>query len=189
MVRHGEVTQLLQGWSSGDAGASEELFSRVYAELRAIATRHADKCAGGTITPTVLINEAFIQMAGGGKNAWRDRAQFFAFSATVMRRLMVTYARKRSAEKRGGGLEFIALNESVQALAEAGVEMTNLDEALTALASVDAMQAKIVELRFFGGLSCEETATTVNLSVRSVNRQWGLAKVWLSEWLRLHADL
>jgi len=180
----GEVTTLLRAWGAGDLSAADPLFSRVYDELRSLAQYHSRSHSGATVTPTALVNEAFLELVGDPKADWRDRAQFFAFTAVVMRRLMIAYARSRGADKRGGGVEPIAFDESIHALGASGVDAEDLDAALTALEQIDAAQAKIVELRFFGGLTVEETAEYLGISPRSVNRQWGMAKAWLADYLQ-----
>ena len=180
---NGEVTAFLRAWGAGDRSVGEELFQRIYGELHTLAQHHLRGRPEATISPTVLIHEAFLQLASDPKSDWRDRVQFFAFTATVMRRLMIAYARRRGAEKRGGGLESIVFDESIHALLDRGIDAVALDDALTSLEKVDPMQARVVELRFFGGLSVEETAEHLNLSTRTVIRQWGLAKAWLANHL------
>lgn len=171
---------MLRAWGAGDQSVTDELFQLIYQELRNLAQHHLRGQPGSTISPTVLIHEAFLQLAVDPRCDWRDRVQFYAFTATVMRRLIVAYARNRGAEKRGGELESIVFDESLSALSNRGIDAIDLNEALNLLEAFDTAQAKIVELRFFGGLSVEETAEHMGLSPRSVIRQWGLAKAWLS---------
>ncbi len=178
-----EVTALLRAWGSGDQSVTEQLFQRIYDELRLLAHHHLRSNPDGTVSPTVLIHEAFLQLAVQPKDDWRDRVQFFAFTSTVMRRSMIAYARRRGSEKRGSGFEAIAFDESIHALSDKGIDAVALDEALTSLEKLDTTQARIVELRFFGGLSVEETAEHLGISTRSVIRQWGLAKSWLADQL------
>jgi RNA polymerase sigma factor (TIGR02999 family) len=128
----------------------------------------------------VLINEAFLALAADPKNDWRDRVQFFAFTATVMRRLMSAHARQRAAGKRGGGNGPEPFEESAYPVFDRGLDAAKLDDALTALEKLEPSQARIVELRFFGGLTVEEVATFLGVSERTVIRQWGLAKAWLA---------
>lgn len=180
---NGEVTALLRAWGSGDQSVSDQLFHSIYDELRSLAESHLRARPDATISPTVLIHEAFLQLAADPRDDWRDRVQFFAFTATVMRRLMSAYARRRRAEKRGSGFEAVVFDESIHALLDHGVDAANLDDALTALEKLDPVQARIVELRFFGGLSVEETAEHMKMSTRSVIRQWGFAKAWLANQL------
>lgn len=179
----GDLTTLLRAWGSGDKTVSDELFQTIYGQLRSLARYHLRSSPGSTITPTVLINEAFLQLAADPKGDWRDRVQFFAFTATVMRRLMSAHARRRSAGKRAANVATIPFDESVYPAFERGVDVAKLDDALTALGKLDPTQARIVELRFFGGLSVEEVAVYLGVSERTVIRQWGLARVWLAEQL------
>lgn len=175
-----DITTLLRAWGSGDATASDELFQAIYSQLRALAKHHVRSRPGITVTPTVLINEAFLALATDPKNDWRDRVQFFAFTATVMRRLMSAHARQRAAGKRGGGNEAAPFDESAYPVFDRGLDAAKLDDALTALEKLEPSQARIVELRFFGGLTVEEVATFLGVSERTVVRQWGLAKAWLA---------
>jgi RNA polymerase sigma factor (TIGR02999 family) len=180
----GEVTTLLRAWGAGDQSVGDQLFQRIYQELRALAQHHLRGRPDATVSPTVLIHEAFLQLAADPKNDWRDRLQFFAFTATVMRRLMIGYARRRGAEKRGGGFESIVFDESIHALLDRGIDLAALDDALDALEKLDPVQGRIVELRFFGGLTVEEVAEHLGISPRTVIRQWGFAKAWLADRLR-----
>ena len=182
-VAGGDITTLLRAWGSGDESVSDELFQAIYGQLRSLARHHLRSGPGTTLTPTVLINEAFLQLAADPKGDWRDRVQFFAFTATVMRRLMSAHARRRSAGKRAANLGAIPFDESAHPAFERGLDAAKLDDALTALGKLDATQARIVELRFFGGLSVEEVSVFLGVSERTVIRQWGLAKVWLAEQL------
>lgn len=175
-----DITTLLRTWGSGDATVSDELFQAIYSQLRQLARHHLRSRPGVTITPTVLINEAFLALAADPKNDWRDRVQFFAFTATVMRRLMSAHARQRAAEKRGGGAGQAPFDESAYPVFDRGLDAAKLDDALTALEKLEPSQARIVELRFFGGLTVEEVAVFLGVSERTVIRQWGLAKAWLA---------
>jgi RNA polymerase sigma factor (TIGR02999 family) len=173
-----DITVLLRAWGAGDESVSDELFQSIYGQLRTLARHHLRSNSGVTLTPTVLINEAFLQLAADPKNDWRDRVQFFAFTATVMRRLMSAHARRRAAGKRTANVG--VFDEAAFPVFDRGVDAGKLDDALTALARLDPNQARIVELRFFGGLSVEEVAEVQGVSERTVLRQWGLAKAWLA---------
>lgn len=176
----GDVTTLLRAWGSGDRTVSDELFETIYSQLRAIARQHLRAQSGLTLTPTVLINEAFLELNRNPKNDWRDRVQFFAFTATVMRRLMSAHARRRSAAKRGSNAEAVTFEDDAYPVFDRGVDAAELDDALTELEQLEPLQARIVELRFFGGLTVEEAAQATGMSERTVIRQWGFAKVWLA---------
>jgi RNA polymerase sigma-70 factor, ECF subfamily len=180
-----DVTVLLRAWGNGDESVSDQLFNSIYGQLRVLAKHHLRSRAGSTITPTILINEAYLQLASGPKADWRDRVQFFAFTATVMRRLMTANARRRTAGKRAANVS--VFNEAAFPVFDRGMDVVKLDDALTTLAKLDSGQARIVELRFFGGLSVAETALYLKLSERTVIRQWGLAKAWLA--MELGAEL
>ena len=175
-----DVTALLCAWGSGDESVSEELFQAVYSQLRSLARYHLRSRSGITLTPTVLINEAFLELAADPKNDWRDRVQFFAFTATVMRRLMSAHARRRNAGKRGSNVDAVVFDEAAYPVYDRDLDAAKLDDALTALEKLEPIQARIVELRFFGGLSVQEVAEFVGVSERTVIRQWGLAKAWLA---------
>ena len=174
------VTELLRAWGLGSRAAGEEIFPIVYEELRRIASGQANGDPQATMRATALVNEAFVEFARNPVQDWRDRAQFFAFAATVMRRLMVDYWRRRRAAKRGGSSLPVVFDELVHTPAGAELDIEALDEALTHLATLDATQARIVEMRFFGGMSVPETAQYLNISERTVQREWGMAKAWLS---------
>ena len=174
----GDITVLLRAWGAGDESVSEELFLSIYGQLRILARHHLRSNSGVTFTPTVLINEAFLELAADPKNDWRDRVQFFAFTATVMRRVMSAHARRRAAGKRAASVA--VFDEAAFPVFDRGVDAAKLDDALTALARLDPNQARIVELRFFGGLSVEEVSVFLGVSERTVIRQWGLAKAWLA---------
>lgn len=176
----GDVTALLRAWGDGDNSVKDELFQAIYAQLRVLARHHLRSRPGVTLTPTVLINEAFLELAGDPKSDWRDRVQFFAFTATVMRRLMSAHARRRAAAKRGANVDPVAFDESAYPVFDRGLDAARLDDALTALEQLEPVQARVVELRFFGGLTVKEVAEILSLSDRTVIRHWGLAKVWLA---------
>jgi RNA polymerase sigma factor (TIGR02999 family) len=174
----GEITVLLQAWGAGDESVSDELFERIYSQLRILARHHLRTKPGSTLTPTILINEAFLELAKDPKSDWRDRIQFFAFTATVMRRLMSADARRRAAGKRAGNVGLF--DEAAFPVFDRALDVAKLDDALTALALLDPSQAHIVELRFFGGLSVGEVSDYLGLSERTVIRKWGFAKAWLA---------
>jgi RNA polymerase sigma-70 factor, ECF subfamily len=178
----GDITVLLRAWGAGDESVSDELFESIYGQLRILARHHLRSNPGATLTPTILINEAFLELANDPKSDWRDRVQFFAFTATVMRRLMSAHARRRAAGKRAANLG--VFDEAAFPVFDRGVDVIKLDDALTELGKLDPNQARIVELRFFGGLSVEEVSVFLGVSERTVLRQWGLAKAWLAGELR-----
>jgi RNA polymerase sigma factor (TIGR02999 family) len=173
-----DITVLLRAWGAGDESVSDELFESIYGQLRTLARRHLRSNPAATLTPTVLINEAFLELAKDPKSDWRDRVQFFAFTATVMRRLMSAHARRRAAGKRAANVG--VFDEAAFPVFDRGLDVVKLDDALTALAQLDPDQARIVELRFFGGLSVAEVSVYLGVSERTVIRQWGLAKAWLA---------
>jgi RNA polymerase sigma-70 factor, ECF subfamily len=175
-----EVTKLLRAWSAGEDRALEELIPLVYQELRRMARRQmlGEKC-GHTLQTTALVHEAYLRLLGSRNVNWQDRAHFFAISARLMRRVLVEFARARGSQKRGGGILKITLDEAVIGPAEKGRGLLALDDALHALAGVDARKCKVVELRFFGGLSVEETAAVLEVSPDTVFRDWRLARAWL----------
>ena len=176
----GEITALLGAWADGDAAALERLAPMVYDELRRMARRcMRGEANGNTLQPTALVNEAYLRLAGVEKLKWQDRAHFFAISANIMRRILVDLARARHAGKRGGGTVKLNLNESIDGMPERGAALIALDEALAALEKFDERKARVVELKFFGGLSVEETAEVLKMSPRNVMRDWNLARAWL----------
>ena len=175
-----EVTSLLKAWSTGDELALEKLMPLVYRQLHQIAQRYMGKeRSGHTLHATALVNEAYLRLVDCGKVNWQDRAPFFAISANLMRRILIDFARSRGYLKRGGDVLDVSLEEAPSACNEAGVNLVALDDALNALAAVDARKSKVVELRFFGGLSVEETAEVSHISSDTVIRDWRLAKLSL----------
>ncbi|MFL6452216.1 MAG: sigma-70 family RNA polymerase sigma factor [Bryobacteraceae bacterium] len=174
------VTGLLKAWSGGEQEALEQLVPLVYHELHRLAHRYmAGERHGHTLQPTALVHEAYQRLVDLQNVNWQNRAHFFAVSAQVMRRILVDYARSRRYGKRGGELRHIALNEAVAVFRDRRNDVVALDDALCALAGVDARKAHVVELRFFGGLSIDETAEVLHVSADTVLRDWRLAKVWL----------
>jgi RNA polymerase sigma factor (TIGR02999 family) len=175
-----EVTRLLRAWGGGDHAALDQLTPLVYAELRRMAGRYMQReNPGNTLQATALVNEAFLRLVDVTGIRWQDRAHFFAISAQMMRRILVDAARARGSGKRGGGAVRLDLNESIDALPQPDSRLVDLDEALESLAQFDARKAKVVELRFFGGLSVEDTAEVLKISKESVMRDWKLARAWL----------
>jgi RNA polymerase sigma-70 factor, ECF subfamily len=184
-----EITRLLRAWKEGDRGALERLTPLVYGELRRMARHYmGDEKAGITLQPTALVNEAYLRLVDARGISWHSRAQFFAISAGMMRHILVDAARARGAGKRGGGMERLDLNELIDGNTGRPNALLGLDDALDALAAFDARKAKVIELRFFGGLSVEETAAVLKISPQTVMRDWKLARAWLMKemagWLR-----
>jgi len=176
----GDVTALLKRWSAGDAAAFERLVPLVHAELRRLAHREMGReRAGHTLQTTALVNEAYLRLVDSSRVRWQDRAHFFAMSAQLMRRILVDHARARRARKRGGGARQVELDEALVVSPERGSDLVALDDALQALAFVDARKAQVVELRYFGGLSANESAEALGVSPETVLRDWRLAKAWL----------
>ena len=178
------VTELLARWSSGDETARDALVPLVYDELRRIARRHiANQRENHTLQPTALVHEAYLRLAHNDSSTFRDRVHFFAMASQVMRQVLIDYARKAAAAKRGNNPVTVALDESLSREQD-HVERTNLDlialdHAMKQLAELDPRQSKIVELRFFGGLSIEETAEAVSISPATAKRDWVTARIWL----------
>jgi RNA polymerase sigma factor (TIGR02999 family) len=174
-----DVTGWLIDWSGGDSKALDELLPLVYAELRRIASRHLrGESPGHSLQPTDVVHEAFLRLVRQ-KVTWQNRAHFFGVAAEAMRRLLVDHARKKHAEKRGAGAETISIDSSVEWLDEREINLIALDDCLTALSAIDAQQSKVIELRFFAGLSVEETAEVLNVSGTTVKREWRMARAWL----------
>jgi RNA polymerase sigma-70 factor (ECF subfamily) len=175
------VTRLLQDWCLGKDAALEELVPLVHQELRRLARRYMfGERPGHTLQTTALVNEAYLRLVNSRQVNWQNRAHFFAISAQLMRRILVDYARSRGYQKRGGGVPKVTLDEMLMGPQEKGHDLVALDDALKALAGVDPRKGKVVELRFFGGLSVEETAEVLKVSPDTVLRDWRLAKAWLA---------
>ncbi|MBA3514997.1 MAG: sigma-70 family RNA polymerase sigma factor [Pyrinomonadaceae bacterium] len=175
-----EVSQLLRDWSNGDQAALDKVMPVVYQELRRLAHHYMRKeRVGHTLQTTALVNEAYMRLAQYKKMRWQSRTHFFAVSAQVMRRVLVEHARSRNFAKRGGGAQKISLDETAVVSAGRSAEVIAVDDALTDLESWDPRKGKIVELRFFGGLSIEETAEVLKVSPTTVQREWRSAKAWL----------
>jgi RNA polymerase sigma factor (TIGR02999 family) len=174
-----QVTSLLQAWGQGDEHALTRLTPLVYGELRKIAQRYmAQERRDHTLQPTALINEAYVRLVQARQPSWQNRAHFYALSAQIMRRILVDFARARRYQKRGGGAQAVTLDDAVLP-STPGRDLVALDDALAALATVDARKSRVVEMRFFGGLSVEETAHVLQVSPKTVMREWQTAKVWL----------
>jgi RNA polymerase sigma factor (TIGR02999 family) len=179
MANPGDLTLLLRKVSQGDANAEAELIERVYNELKRLAGQFLrQERPGHTLQATALVNEAFLRLAVGEKIAFVDRTHFFAVAAQIMRRLLVDHARKRTSQKRGGG-NTMTLDDIVAASYQPSVEVTELGTALDRLEAIEPRQAKIVEMRYFGGMSVEEIAEHLGISARTVKRDWVLARATL----------
>lgn len=175
-----EITQLLLAWGQGDQAALERLLPLVYEEMRQIAHHHMRRQRPDhTLQTTALVNEAYLRLVDAQRVQWQNRVHFFALAAQAMRHILVDLARARGNQKRGGGATQVALEEALIVSAERGADVLALDEALQTLAKLNARQSQIVELRYFGGLSEEETAAVLQLSPRTVRRDWSLARAWL----------
>ena len=174
------VTELLLAWGRGDRSALDELVPIVHQELRRLARlQMRGERDNHTLQTTALVNEAFIRLVDLRRIRWQDRAHFLALSARLMRRILVDHARSRNTHKRGEGAVTVALDDSVVVPGERGADLVALDDALESLTAMDPRKGQVVELRFFGGLSVEETAEALHISPETVLRDWRLAKVWL----------
>jgi len=176
-----EITQMLREWSDGKREALDELMPLVYDELHRQAARYLRReSQGHTLQTTALIHEAYLKLVDQREVQWQNRAHFFAIAAQAMRRILVDYARTKQREKRGGGDAKLPLGEAISvAVDEKAVDLIALDEALTKFAAIDFQQARVVELRYFSGLSLEETAEVLHISRATVARDWNVARAWL----------
>ena len=181
------ITRLLKAWGRGDQGALDELMPLVYTQLRAQARRYMrDERSGLTMQTTALVHETYLRLTRAEDVDWHDRVHFFALSAQIMRRILVDAARARAAQKRGGGAQRVEHSSTVDldqfpmADSEAASSICALDDALESLARIDPRRAKVIELRFFGGLSVQETADALQISPQTVMRDWRLARAWLA---------
>jgi RNA polymerase sigma factor (TIGR02999 family) len=175
-----DVTVLLQAWSEGDEGALAKLTPLIYGELRRLARHYMSReRSSPTLETGAILNEAFLRLVHWKTARWQNRSHFYGLAAQLMRRVLVDHARSRGYHKRGGGVRPVALDEQVVMSRERSPDLVALDEALERLASVDERKSKVVELRFFGGLSVEETAQVLNVSPFTIARDWTLAKAWL----------
>lgn len=175
-----EISHLLKEWSAGDRRALDQLTPLVYEELRHQAARYLRReRPGHTLQTTALIHEAYLRLIDAKDVPWQGRAHFFAIAANLMRRILVEHARRRNADKRGGSHVRVQLDEALAVADETDVEVLAIDEALDRLAAIDPQQARVVELRFFSGLSVEETAAALGVSPKTVKRDWSVARAWL----------
>lgn len=174
------ITELLIDWGHGDQAALDKLMPLVYDELRRLANNYLRReAAGHTLQPTALVNEAYLKLVGQKTN-WQNRAHFFAISAKLMRRILVDHARQRQAAKRGGSQQQrISITSAETIMKQPAIDLLALNEALDELATMDTQQGRIVELKFFGGLSIEETAEVLGISHATVERDWKMARAWL----------
>lgn len=175
-----EVTVLLQCWRRGEQSALDKLIPLVYEELRRLAHRYMGReNPGHILQTTALVDEAYLRMAGSQPSDWQNRAHFFAISAQLMRQILVDFARAAHSQKRGGDIPPVSLDEALVLTNERESNLVAIDDALKILAEVDPRKSKVVELRYFGGLSVEETAEVLKVSTDTVKRDWRLAKAWL----------
>ena len=180
-----QVTELLVEWSRGNQRALAQLIPLVHAELQRLARRHmARQRKGHTLQPSALVNEAYVRLVDLSRVRWQDRAHFFAMSSRLMRRILVDHARARQSLKRGAGGPHVSFDETLAVPAERALDLVALDDALEDLAAVDARKSQVIEMRFFGGLSVEETAEALKVSPDTVMRDWKLAKAWLLRQMR-----
>lgn len=179
----GEVTAILEGIERGDVGSSERLLPLVYAELRRLASRRLrNERPGQTLQTTALVHEAYLRLVGQRHVDWKNRAYFFGAVATIMRRILVDHARRRVRDKRGGGVALLSLDQVPDLegpTSEPGVDVEALDRALDRLGTIDARQARIVELRYFSGMTIQEVAAVMDISEGTVKRDWTVARAWL----------
>jgi RNA polymerase sigma factor (TIGR02999 family) len=175
-----EVSQLLAAWSEGDQAALEQLIPLIYRELRRQAERYMrGEREGHVLQTTALVHEAYLRLADCREMKWRNRAHFFAVAAQMMRRILVEFARAQKTDKRGGAMHQVSLAEALAVAEARGTDIVALDDALQTLATLNPRQCRVVELRFFGGLSHEEIAEVLKVSVGTVRRDWSLAQAWL----------
>jgi RNA polymerase sigma-70 factor, ECF subfamily len=175
-----EVTRLLQAWGAGDQSALTRLMDVVYGELHNLASHYmAAEQVGHTLQTTALVNEVYVRLVDVKHVGWEDRTHFFALCAQLMRRVLIDFARSRNYQKRGGRIPHVELHEAATISMETGPEILAVDEALESLAKVDERKSQVVELRFFGGLTVDETAAVLKVSPETVIRDWRLAKAWL----------
>jgi RNA polymerase sigma factor (TIGR02999 family) len=175
-----EITQLLVAWNKGDVKALEQLTPLVHTELHRLAKlQMAGERPGHVLQTTALVNEAYLRLIDWRSVEWRDRAHFFGLAAQIMRRILVDFARSRQREKRGGEALRVSLSEAAEIGCERSADLVALDDALQALEKLDARQVRVVELRFFAGMSYEETAEALNVSVGTARRDWSFAQAWL----------
>lgn len=175
-----QVTRLLQAWQEGDRLAGDKLIPLVYMELKKIASSYLKReREDHTFQTTDLVNEAFLRLVDQTDIRWQDRVHFFGFAARIMRQILIEYLRKRLAKKRGGAQEPMALNDGIALVDQRSLDLLKLDDALTEFERFDARKSRLVELRYFAGLTIEETAEVLGISPATVKREWVLAKAWL----------
>ena len=175
-----EVTQLLREWSGGRQEARDELLGLVYEPLRVIASRHLHReREGHTLQPTALVNELYLKLVGQRSVAWNDRAHFFAVAAQVMRRILVDHARRKKSDKRGGDMIPVTIGAALDLAATERFDVVALDVALENLEKIFPQQARVVELRFYAGLTIDETASVLGVSPATISREWTMARAWL----------
>ena len=173
------VTELLVAWNEGDEAALEQLMPVVYDELRRLARRHLGREGGDRPQTTALVHEAYLRLVDQHSVRWQNRAHFYAIAARLMRRILIDHARARVTDRRGGGAPHVALDAAAEVSSERADQLVALDDALLRLAEVDPRKSRVVELRFFGGMSVEETAEVLGISNATVMRDWSTAKAWL----------
>ena len=179
-----DVTDLLLSWRQGDAAALDRLVPLVYDELRRVARRRLQRePPGHALQATALVHEVYLRLVDVNRLTLKNRTHFFAVAARLMRQILVDHARRKRADKRGGGATMVSLDDASPAAKPPSVDVLALDQALDALSALDARQSGVVELRFFGGLDIEETAEALAISPATVEREWALAKAWLYRWL------
>jgi RNA polymerase sigma factor (TIGR02999 family) len=175
-----DVTQLLADWSQGKEQAFEQLAPVVYDELRRLAARYLRReRSNHTLQPTALVHEAYLRLIDQSRIEWQNRAHFFGVAAQMIRRILVDHARAHQAAKRGAGVAHFAIDDAFDAAAPRDLDLVALDDALGTLATLDPQQSRVIELRFFGGLSIEETAAVLDVSPATVKREWAAARAWL----------
>ena len=184
-----EITVCLKAWSGGNRAAADRLMQIVYQEMRKLAASYLRlQRSDHTLQPTALVHEAYLKLIDVSQVDWQDRAHFFAVAAQTMRHILVDHARAVAADKRGGGAQKIELNEAISFSSEQDIDLLALDEALQQLAAQDEQQSRIIELRFFGGLTVEETAAVLKISPATVKREWATARAWLYRLMKSVAD-
>ncbi len=184
-----QVTALLKAWGTGDRNALDEMLPHVYNELRRMSRNYLkEERPGHTLQSTALVHDVYLKLVDLESVDWKDRAHFYAVCAQMMRRILIDSARARQAGKRGGPLPFINLDDAPDVGSSRDRELVALDDAMTLLAQLDARKVRVIELRYFGGLSVEETAEVEKISAQSVMRDWKLAKAWLQREIRRSSD-
>ncbi len=184
------VTELLIDWGQGDKGALDRLMPLVYEELRRLARHHLSlEEPGHTLQSTALVHEAYLKLVDQDRIQWRNRAQFFAVAAQLIRRILVDHARRRHADKRGGGAQKLSLDETIATPQHKDVDLVALDDALNDLSRLDSQQAQVIELRFFAGMTIAESAEVLGISPATVHRDWITAKAWLFDQVSRGGDV